>query len=382
MSSDDVEGTPQDLIPGIPNDVTWSKIVPKLSWRALQILPSVSRAWCDAIRSRQVYNVRARDPSTEMLVLVNYAFSTDSTFFCNGIAVYSMRDNTFIALPPIPDGSLGFSEGCQSVSLGGKIYVLGGQFRGSCNVYALDLNVPKQWRRCANMIDPRAGFGCSVMDGKIYAFGGSRCNEILVLESEVYDSKTDTWSSISPRPTRLRFCDRVENMGDEFLLLHRFDPAVDDDPAISTFGPKTFDVYNPATDEWRFLMLKRIPAGLKPLFFMAQGRLHWMSRTNPFNINVHNADDNSWTLLQSSSFVSFGPVDSILVKPLTVLAVNDQLLAVVHWSSRHDTQTNGFCLARSKGLGSETTEIEWRKVGDLTHRDKKFTGFSMHSFEL
>ncbi|CAM6104497.1 unnamed protein product [Calypogeia fissa] len=73
--SPDTEASSQDLVPGIPNDVTLNQITTKLLWRDFYILSSVSRAWCHAIRSRQVYNIEllaVLEVNDELLAVVHW----------------------------------------------------------------------------------------------------------------------------------------------------------------------------------------------------------------------------------------------------------------------------------------------------------------------
>lgn len=188
----------QELLPGILDEITLIKISPKLAWRDFYILATVSHVWCDAIRSRQVYNARVRDNSTEALVLVNGIKKKKKKKYVdrsNAIGVYSMGDNSLRYLPPIPSVKGGFPIYCQSVALDGKVYVLGGgdECNGSAEVYVLDLARQIKWKRCADMIIDRvsSGFGCGVMDGKIYVFGDQS------LRLEEYDPSENTWSVIA-----------------------------------------------------------------------------------------------------------------------------------------------------------------------------------------
>ena len=49
------------------------------------------------------------------------------------------------------------------------------------------------------MPTPRCGFGVAVIDGKIYAIGGSNGNNLRT--NEMYDPAIDTWTTKEPMPT-------------------------------------------------------------------------------------------------------------------------------------------------------------------------------------
>lgn len=361
-----LEGSAQPLLPGIANEITLVEISPKLSWRDLCVLATVSRVWRDAICSRQVYNVRVGSNSREKLVLLNYVPSEEF----NEIVLFSPRDNFCYALPPIPKSMRkyhsggGFPQWCQSVSLDGEIYVLGGDYGGSAEVFKFDLAGQGPWKRCANMSETRVAFGCGVMDGKIYAFGGCE-----TCTSEVYDPQRNTWSQIKGMTVWRRRA-RVETVrgglfvhGGYFFAGGIFGGGLsssDDEDDYIREGAKFLQVYSPGEDEWR--VMKPFPRRPNRKYFMARGNVHAMSTQNPFRIFVHNADSRSWSYLHKSSFTVFGPVDSISVEPHVVLEVDGELLALVLWRNVQDPETSGYCLLRSNGFGGETRRFTWQKI--------------------
>lgn len=96
LTISEADGEP--LLLGIPNDITFLHIAPKLRWTDFYALREVSPAWCRAIRSRQVYDARVRTLSTETLVLFCYRRSKTS----RTIALYSRTDKAWYELPSIP----------------------------------------------------------------------------------------------------------------------------------------------------------------------------------------------------------------------------------------------------------------------------------------
>ncbi|CAM6084295.1 unnamed protein product [Calypogeia fissa] len=374
------------LLPGIPNEVTLNNISTKVSWRDSIILSSVSRAWCHAIRSRQVYSARLQHGCRETLVLVHYSHSGRRK---GGIVLCSMKDNSCYVLPAIPNVVQRFPAHCRSVSLDGKIYVLGGRFGLSndlttSTVYVLDLSVGQRpWKQCADMIKGRARFPCGVMDGKIYVFGydSGVC-------AEVYDPKEDTWSQIGLRIElhALKSPRCADVLGEEFLLHGGlfFDQDRLIRRACGLVEPQVFHLYNPTKNEWREI---RTPGHTDDeVIFTAKEKLHQMYLTDQFPIQIYNAGENSWTCLHSSSFASLGSVDEIRVKPMSFLAVNDELLAVVSCRSRRIYETGGFHLVRTAELGKCTEEIRWQKAIELTLEagvlDERRTAVFMHAIEV
>ncbi|KFK24755.1 hypothetical protein AALP_AA8G020700 [Arabis alpina] len=84
------------------------------------------------------------------------------------------------------------------VSIGSKIYIIGGFFKGirCTRVLVLDCQ-SHQWSRLPQMRVRRAKAAADVIDGKIYVIGGCKSNKSEDW-GEVYDIKTQTWEPLSP----------------------------------------------------------------------------------------------------------------------------------------------------------------------------------------
>ena len=83
--------------------------------------------------------------------------------------------------------------GIQTVTINGKIYAIGGQtaeYSGYTNV--MEVYDPKTdtWTSAAPMNESRSYFGAVVYDGKIYVMGGLGGSDTM----EVYDPNLDTWT--------------------------------------------------------------------------------------------------------------------------------------------------------------------------------------------
>ncbi|CAM6088842.1 unnamed protein product [Calypogeia fissa] len=119
------------------------------------------------------------------------------------------------------------------------------------------------------------------------------------------------------------------------------------------------EIYDPVTDEWRTLQPFR-PKGQREreVVFVAKGKLYCMTHQS---IDVYDMDTNSWTQLHSNSFDEFGHVDSLVVVPLAVVAVDDELLAIVVFTDR-DEEHIETSLVRSRGFRSDIKETVWRKA--------------------
>ncbi|CAM6118739.1 unnamed protein product [Calypogeia fissa] len=349
----------ENLLPGIPNELTLKEISTKLSWKDFHVLSSVSRGWRHAIQSREVYNARVRSQTRETLALIVYGSLPSQ------IALYSMRDGSSYLLPPIPGFEGGIPSNSRCVSLDGKIYILGGLrdssnihdrevhvldfilggLRDSSNIHDLEVHVLDLagqigWKLCASMREGQSELIGGVHDGKIYGFWGNGINDHAC--GEVYDPKTNTWSRI--RAEVWVSDHEVESLGEEIFVFN--DPR--DYDSRST---RNHFAYHPVKDEWREVNLSKF--SVEDIPFVAQGNWHLLGTDG---IYVHDADHNSWTELHTCSLPE--NINSVIRSPFGVQAVDKELLAL--WNCLSDF--DGFCLFQSKGFCGDTREILWERV--------------------
>ena len=91
------------------------------------------------------------------------------------------------------------------------------------------------------MPTPRAGFSTGVVDGKIYAIGGTLDSDLVGLSGvEEYNPATDTWTKKADMPTpRSSFSTSV---------VDRRVYVIGGIPGKKSGGLSTVEVYNPAAD--------------------------------------------------------------------------------------------------------------------------------------
>ncbi|CAA0384635.1 unnamed protein product [Arabidopsis thaliana] len=98
-------------------------------------------------------------------------------------------------LKPIPSIT---SQSSTVVSIGSKIYIIGGFVDGQSSRRLIVLDCPSHgWRRLPEMRVPRQNAAADVINGKIYVIGGSSSNNIKDW-GEVYDPKNQTWEPLFP----------------------------------------------------------------------------------------------------------------------------------------------------------------------------------------
>jgi N-acetylneuraminic acid mutarotase len=96
------------------------------------------------------------------------------------------------------------------------------------------------------MPTPRAYFASAVVDGKIYAIGGSQMRGLQVWQSdatEVYDPAANAWSRLAPMPTPRETRSAAVFDGCILVLGGRRPPSV-------SAGIRTVEGFVPGTGQW------------------------------------------------------------------------------------------------------------------------------------
>jgi N-acetylneuraminic acid mutarotase len=103
-----------------------------------------------------------------------------------------------------------------------------------------------EWSVKAPLSAPRSHLAVAVYDGKIYSFGGGGPAFKSLNLSEVYDPKTDRWSSLRPMPT-LRSGAMAATIGDAIYVIGGGFKKPDGKFKFLT----TVEVYFPKEDRWK-----------------------------------------------------------------------------------------------------------------------------------
>jgi RNA polymerase sigma factor (sigma-70 family) len=149
--------------------------------------------------------------------------------------------------------------GLSTSVVNGRIYAIGGFPRdshnkeydpmGSHNTSTVEEYDPATdtWTRKADMTTARFGLSTSVVNGRIYAFGGARnCVTPAFLTVEEYDPATDTWRTKADIPT-IRLYLSTSAVNGKIYAIGGTGLACQ-----GKGGPLwTVEEYDPATDTWR-----------------------------------------------------------------------------------------------------------------------------------
>ncbi|HEY3917925.1 MAG TPA: kelch repeat-containing protein [Stellaceae bacterium] len=128
----------------------------------------------------------------------------------------------------------------------GKIYAAGG-FAFPIHVGAHDLffsydPATDKWQNLAPLSSPRASIGLVALDGKIHAIGGRGLDKVTVATHEVYDPATNTWTKAAPLPVARDHAGVVAVDGKIHVIGGRTKEPVD--------NVVLHDIYDPQTDRW------------------------------------------------------------------------------------------------------------------------------------
>ena len=143
----------------------------------------------------------------------------------------------------------------------GKIFVIGGSLQlemdeyGDQSLSTVEMYDPETdaWAGKANMPTVRSNVSVSIVDGKIYAIGGSKMKKIQVPRGfntgseelptvEMYDPATDTWTQKAdmPTPRKTKTC----VVDSKIYAIGGWSTANEQSQL------ETVEVYDPATDTW------------------------------------------------------------------------------------------------------------------------------------
>ena len=127
----------------------------------------------------------------------------------------------------------------------GKIYAIGGSPHGDADFAFVEMYDPATdtWTRKADLPRARCFLSASAVNGKIYVIGGKIYpSAAMVATVEEYDPAMDIWTRKTDMPTA-RGCHSASVVDGKIYVIGG---------ATGAFGPvvSTVEVYNPATDIW------------------------------------------------------------------------------------------------------------------------------------
>ena len=206
-------------------------------------------------------------------------------------------------------------SGFATCIVNGKIYAIGGEVDkfGDISIAVMEMYDPKTdtWERKADMPTARSGVSTSVVDGKIYAIGGAEIKkrkigpgwgyDVKELPTvEMYDPATDTWTQKTDLPTSRRTSTCVVD-GKIYAI---GGTAFNNVKKKKPWRLDTVEVYDPATDTWaKAKKMNHVRSGAA--ISVVDGKIYVMGGTGwpqiPFHpgpflssMEVYNPKTNQW----------------------------------------------------------------------------------------
>jgi N-acetylneuraminic acid mutarotase len=209
-------------------------------------LASISLAVEDTWTQKADMPTARKDLSTSMVNGKIYAIggSPGKAGSLSTVEEYDPATDTWTTKADMPTARWGFSTSV----VNGKIYAIGGSpgEPADAGVFstveeydpATDI-----WTAKAHMPKARYGLSTSVVDGKIYAFGGARtCGTPAFSTLEEYDPATDAWTAKADMPKARQYFSTSAVDGKIYAI---------GGAGQATWTPfSTVEEYNPATDTW------------------------------------------------------------------------------------------------------------------------------------
>ncbi|XP_058792899.1 kelch-like ECH-associated protein 1B isoform X2 [Phymastichus coffea] len=181
--------------------------------------------------------VKERTPNTPRVIYIVGGFFQHSLDLLEGYNVDDKSWTTHAKLL-VPRSGLG------GVFLKGYFYAIGGRNNTPGHKYDSDWvdrynPATDQWRPCSPLTVPRNRVGVAVMDGLLYAVGGSSNTETHHTV-ECYDPENDTWTNIKPMCTK--------RLGVGVAVVNRLLYAIGGYDGTERLN--SVECYHPENDEW------------------------------------------------------------------------------------------------------------------------------------
>jgi len=203
------------------------------------------------------------------------------------IATVRATEDSWTTMEPMPT----LRENFEIAILNGKIYAIGGSnssqqvYFGTNEEYDPASN---RWDTKESMPTPRSGFGIFVFQDKIYCVGGYSTERSYIGVNEVYYPISDTWEIKTSMPTKRSSMQTKMVNGRIFFL----GGAIGYDYEKSeTVYSQTNEAYDPVTDSWETRTLIPVSDGEFDAYVFGD-QIYCIFKNI---IEVYDTKDDSWT---------------------------------------------------------------------------------------
>lgn len=263
----------------------------------------------------------------------------------NTVEVFNPRKNSWRSLASMGQGRRGVGVGV----VDGVLYAVG----GSDGIHALRMvecfnQDSNSWRRVADLNEPRSSVAVAVMEDVLYAVGGYDGITSCLCSVEQYSPQTDQWSYVQSMSTP-RSMTTVGVLNDQLYVIGGYDGSSD---------LSSCEVYDPASNSWRDITSmhsNRCMAGvgvLKGRLFVAGGCDYANSLCT---VESYDPQTNSWTMAAEMSEARSG---------VGVAVVQDKLYALGGYSgSSYCSSVECYDMDSNQWSCVSTMELGRRRFG-------------------
>ena len=268
--------------------LTASSTIPEDSWVTKESMPTARYRFGIAVVKGKIYAIggltsdgtlgtnEAYDPATNTWETKNpmptprYYFAVavydNKIYTFGGLTDPPLQNNTYVGVTEVYDPATDTWETktsmptnrsalCASL-VDGKIILTGGIVYGpppsfSSNSEVTEVYDPKtdSWTTKASIPTPVCSYTSAVVDNKIYVIGGSKQDTTYSNLNQVYDAETDTWTEAAPIPTGVRFAAVGVTTG---ALAPERIYVIGGSTAQFPDGSNLTQIYDPEKDAWTY----------------------------------------------------------------------------------------------------------------------------------
>ncbi|XP_074263315.1 F-box/kelch-repeat protein SKIP4 [Silene latifolia] len=234
-SYNDQESSHCSLIHGLPDDIALFCLarVPRKYHTALKC---VSKRWRDLICSDEWRDHRRKNNLGESWIYALCRDKNSDQLCCYSLDPSCTRQGCWKSVSSFPPRCLK-RKGMGFEVIGKKLYLLGGcgwSEDAIDEVYCYDV-AANTWSEAASMPTARCYFGCSTLDGKIYAIGGYGLKTSIQHSWDTYNSHSNTWDSHSDSNIILDIEDSIVMDGEIYVRSRT--SAIPPHVSMATYNP-------------------------------------------------------------------------------------------------------------------------------------------------
>lgn len=339
----------EQLIPGLPDDIALNCLL-RLPVETHPSCSYVCRRWRLLFAAKERFFTERKGLGFSSSWLFVLAFNR-----CTGKIQWQVLDLTLFCWHTIPampcrDRVCPHGLRCVAIPQEGALLVCGGALPGVDCPLDTVLRYEMQrdrWTAISRMLTPRSFFAGGLIDGFVYAAGGSSTNLSELNSAEVLDPITGNWQPVASMSTGMASYDSAVLHGKLFVTEGWVWPFL--------FSPRG-QVFDPKTNAWE-PMAAGLREGWTGSSVVIDGQLFVVSEHENLRVKVYDMESDSWDTVDGS------PVPEKICKPFSVNTSNRKIYVVgrsLHIAIGHVRKVGYSDLG--DGKNKVNFSVRWRVV--------------------